>query len=162
MRIALDGSRRVEPLVKTPFNEQNAEISPGGRWLAYRSYRSGRQEVWVSPYPNTTGRWQVSTAGGQWPIWSRDGRELFYLAPDGALMGVQVKDAGSTWTATSPTKILEPGYWSSNELIGRQYDVWLDGKRFLVVTPPKDSGDPPELIVVQHWDEELKAKVPSK
>ena len=104
----------------------------------------------------------MSRNGGQWPIWSRDGRELFYLALDGALMGVQVKDAGSTWTATSPTKILEPGYWSSNELIGRQYDVSLDGKRFLVVTPPTDRGDPPELIVVQHWDEELKAKVPSK
>jgi len=161
--MALDGSRRVEPLVKTPFSEQNAEISPNGRWLAYRSSASGKEEVWVRPYPNTeSGRWLVSRNGGQWPLWSRDGRELFYLALDGALMGVQVKDAGSTWTATSPTKILEPGYWSSNELIGRQYDVSLDGKRFLVVTPPTDRGDPPELIVVQHWDEELKAKVPSK
>jgi len=61
-----------------------------------------------------------------------------------------------------PTKILEPGYWSSGVLIGRQYDVSPDGKRFLVVTPPKDPGDPPELIVMQRWDEELKAKVPSK
>lgn len=84
------------------------------------------------------------------------------MAPDGALMGVQVKGTGSTWTATSPSKILEPGYWSSNVLIGRQYDVSPDGKRFLVVTPAKDKGDPPELIVMQHWDEDLKALVPPK
>ena len=163
MQMALDGSRRQEALVKTSANELYAEISPKGRWLAYQSNISGGEEVWVRPYPNTeSGRWQVSTNGGQWPIWSRNGRELFYMALDGALMGVQVKDTGSTWTATSPTKILEPGYWSSGVLIGRQYDVSPDGKRFLVVTPPKDPGDPPELIVMQRWDEELKAKVPSK
>ena len=163
MQMALDGSRRQEPLVKTRANENFPEISPGGRWLAYSSNASGKQEVWVRPYPDSeSGRWQVSTNGGQWPIWSRNGRELFYMALDGALMGVQVKDTGSTWTATSPGKILEPGYWSSNVLIGRQYDVSLDGKRFLVVTPPKDAGDPPELIVMQHWNEELKALVPSQ
>jgi serine/threonine-protein kinase len=163
MQMALDGSRRQEPLVTTPAQEAFAEISPNGRWLAYQSNISGRDEVWVRPYPNTeSGRSPVSTNGGRWPIWSRNGLELFYLAPDGALMGVQVKDAGSTWTATSPSKILEPGYWSSDVLIGRQYDVAPDGKRFLVVTPPKDAGDPPELIVKQQWEEELKALVPSK
>ena len=163
MQMALDGSRRQEALVKTSANELFAEISPNGRWLAYQSNVSGREEVWVRPYPNTeSGRWQVSTNGGRWPIWSRNGLDLFYMAPTGALMGVQVKDTSSTWTATSPRKILEPGYWSSGVLIGRQYDVSPDGKRFLVVTPPKDAGDPPELIVMQHWDEELKALVPSK
>ena len=84
------------------------------------------------------------------------------MAPDGALMGVQVKDTGSTWTATPPIKILEPGYWSSDALIGRQYDVSPDGKRFLVVTPPKDNAGPPDIVVIQHWDEELKSLVPLK
>jgi len=163
MQMALDGSRRQEALVKTPANESFGEISPNRRWLAYQSNVSGRDEVWVRPYPNTeSGRWQVSTNGGRWPTWSRNGLELFYMAPDGALMGVQVKGTGATWTATSPSKILEPGYWSSAVLIGRQYDVSPDGRRFLVVTPPKDPGDPPELIVMQHWDEQLKALVQSK
>jgi serine/threonine-protein kinase len=163
MHMALDGSRRPEPLVKTPANENSPEISPNGRWLAYQSNASGRIEVWVRPYPDTeSGRSLVSTNGdGQSPLWSRDGRELFFIALDGALMGVHVKDTGSTWTATPPSKILEPGYWSRDVLIGRQYDVSLDGKRFLVVTPPRDPGDPPELIVMQHWGEELKTKVPS-
>jgi serine/threonine-protein kinase len=163
MQMALDGSQLQKPLVKTPANDLFPEISPNGRWLAYQSNISGRDEVWVRPYPNTeSGRWLVSANGGRWPMWSRNGLELFYMAPNGALMGVQVKDTGSTWTATPPSKILEPGYWSSGVLIGRQYDVSLDGKRFLVVTPPKDTGDAPELIVMQHWDEELKAKAPSK
>ena len=147
--------------MKTPFNEQNAEISlTDAGSLISRTAPDGRKSGFARTPTPQSGRWQVSIAGGQWPMWSRDGRELFYLAPDGSLMGVQVKDAGSTWTATSPVKILEPGYWSSNTDRTLQYDVSLDGKRFLVVTPPKDTGDPPELIVVQHWDEELKARVP--
>jgi hypothetical protein len=77
-------------------------------------------------------------------------------------MGVQVRATGSTWTATPPVKVLEPGYWSSDVLPGRQYDVSPDGKRFLVVTPPKDIGGPPDIVVIQHWDEELKARVPPK
>ena len=136
-----------------------------GRTLARVSSRtvSGRPEVWVRPYPDTaSGRWQVSTAGGNGAEWRRDGRELFYLALDGSLMGVQVKDTGSRWTATSPVKVLEPGYWSREALIGPRYDVSPDGKRFLVVTPPSDQGEPPDLVVIQHWDEELKAHVPSK
>ena len=84
------------------------------------------------------------------------------MAPDGALMGVQVKSAGSTWTAASPVKVLGPGYWSSGALIGRAYDVSPEGKRFLVVTPPTDNGGPPDIVVIQHWDEELKSLVPSK
>jgi hypothetical protein len=75
--------------------------------------------------------------------WRRDSRELFYMAPDGSLMSVQVKNAGSTWSATSPVKVLEPGYWSREALIGPAYDVSLDGKRFLVVTPPTVQGTRP-------------------
>jgi serine/threonine-protein kinase len=165
LEMSLDGSRRVRGLVQTPFHEEGGEISPDGRWLTYHSNASGRQEVWVRPYPDTaSGQWQVSTAGaaaGRSLKWRRDGRELFYMAPDRSLMGVQV-GTGSTWTATSPRKVLDPGYWSREALIFLAYDVSPDGKRFLVVTPPTDQGDPPDLVVIQHWDEELKARVPVK
>jgi hypothetical protein len=124
---------------------------------------SGREEIYVSPYPNAAaGRWQVSTAGGTGLLWARDGRELFFMAPDGALMGVQVKATGPTWAATAPAKVLNPGYWSRAALIGRAYDISSDGKRFLVVTPPRDVADPPELVVVQHWEQELEARVAQK
>jgi Tol biopolymer transport system component len=163
MQMALDGSQRAEPLVQTSFIEGGADVSPDGRWLAHHSNLSGRQEVYIRPYPNVaSGRELVSTAGGAYPLWSRDGRELFYMAPDGALMGVQVHATGSRWTATAPVKVLEPGYWSSGALIGRHYDVSPDGKRFLIVMPPRVTADPPDVVVVQHWNEELKALMPSK
>ena len=63
---------------------------------------------------------------------------------------------------TGDVKVLEPGYWSREALIGPAYDVSLDGKRFLVVTPPTVQGDPPDVVVIQHWDQELKALVPSQ
>ena len=84
------------------------------------------------------------------------------MAPDGALMGVQVKSTGSSWAATSPVRVLEPGYWSSDERIGRQYDISPDGKRFLVVTPSRATPDPPDLVVEQHWLETLKSSSSSK
>jgi Tol biopolymer transport system component len=152
--------------VQTPFNEGDAEISDDQRWLAYQSNKSGQPEVYVSPYPNTDrGQWQVSTGGGRFPLWARTSRELFFMAPDGALMGVQVKATGQTWAATAPVKVLAPGYWlrfADQTGRGRGYDISPDGKRFLVVTPPKEVADPPELVVIQHWDQELEERVAKK
>jgi serine/threonine-protein kinase len=166
MEMALDGSKRQRPLVQTPFDEGNAEISDDQRWLAYQSNKSGQPEVYVSPYPNTDrGQWQVSTGGGRFPLWARTSRELFFMAPDGALMGVQVKATGQTWAATAPVKVLAPGYWlrfADQTGRGRGYDISPDGKRFLVVTPPREVGDPPELVVIQHWDQELEERVAKK
>ena len=160
MQTKLDGSSGVLPLIATSFEEDVPEVSPDGRWLAYRSNRPRKFEVWVSPYPNVAaGQWVVSTAGGMDSRWARNSRELFFTTPDGALMGVQVKATGQTWAATAPVKVLDPGYWSSDALIGPAIDVSLDGKRFLVVTPPRDVADPPELVVIQHWNQELEARL---
>ncbi len=96
---------QVTPVLRDRFTEILAEVSPDGRWLAYDSNRSGRVEVYVQPYPITdSARWQVSTAGGRNPAWARDGRELFYMTPDNALMSVAVRAAGSTWRAGQPVK----------------------------------------------------------
>ena len=85
--LTLEGERRVETLVQTTFTERNGEISPDGRWLAYQSDESGQFEIYVRPFPDVnSGRWQISTGGGTRPLWARRGRELFYVAPDGAVM----------------------------------------------------------------------------
>jgi Tol biopolymer transport system component len=161
MRKMFDGSSSVETLVTSSFTENGPEISPDGNWLAYRSDKSGQFQVYVRPYPNiAAGEWVVSTAGGLETRWARNSRELFFTAPDGALMGVLVKATGQTWAATAPVKVLDPGYWSRDALIG--LDVSPDGKRFLVVTPPRDVADPPELVLIQHWDQELKALLAKK
>jgi serine/threonine-protein kinase len=74
-------------LTKTPSTERNGEISPDGRWIAYESDESGQFEIYVRPFPKIdTGRWQISTAGGTRPVWAKNGQELFYMAPLGALM----------------------------------------------------------------------------
>ena len=139
-----------------------AEVSPDGRWLAYNSDRSGHMEVYVQRYPITDGeRWQVSTAGGENPAWTRDGRELFYMTADNALMSVSVQAAGPTWRAGQPVRVLEPGQWSRYRT-SRHYDPAPDGQRFLVLGLPTPAPNPPRLVVVQHWVEELKRLVPTK
>ena len=160
--LALDGSGRIRPLLQTPAGERNAVISPNGRWLAYESNESGREEVHVRPFPDVEGgRWQVSTAGGARPVWARNGTELFYLAPGGALMRVTV-DSGTTWSAGVSIKLFDWPYYSTAAANGRTYDVSADGQRFLMIRRGDGSDDSasPPIVIVQYWTEELKRLVP--
>ena len=104
--LPLQGERRPRPLFPTPFSELNAEFSRDGRWLAYESNESGRNEIYVRPFPNVdAGRRQVSTNGGTQPLWARNGQELFYESK-GALIRVPVK-MGSTFEAGTPRKLFD-------------------------------------------------------
>jgi hypothetical protein len=102
--------------------------------------------------------------GDTQPLLARRGKELFYVGADGALLRVPVEANGATWNAATPMKLLERGYDSGVSTFGRTYDVSPDGQRFLMITAPGTdaSAAPPELVVVQHWDEELKRLVPTK
>ena len=165
LMVALDGTHRVTSLMATKFDERSGVVSPDGQWLAYDSNSSGSFEIKVVPFPNVTGGlWQISMAGGTQPLWARSGKELFYLRPDGALMGVPV-EASPTFKPGTPIKLLEARYYTGNAGgSGRTYDVSSDGQRFLMIKAPRtDAGAaPPSVIVVQHWDEELKRLVPTK
>ena len=166
MQVELDGTHRVTPLVQSPFAERNGIVSPDGRWLAYEANDSGRFEIYVRPFPDVnSGHWQVSTAGGTRPLWARNGQELFYVSPTGALMRVGV-ERGPSWAATTPTMLVKEGYFTiPGGNPGRTYDISPDGQRFLMI---KEGGGtdqtaaPPQIIVVQHFDEELKRLVPTK
>jgi eukaryotic-like serine/threonine-protein kinase len=162
MQLTLDGSRRISPLLRTPFSERYGMVSPDGRWLAYDSNSSGTYEVYVRSFANSSlGQWQVSTAGGTQPTWGPGGKELFFFGRDGALMSVSVS-AATTWAARTPTRLLEPRYVSGSGNFGRTYDLSKDGSRFLLIKAPgTDSATTsPNLLLVQHWAEELKARVP--
>jgi serine/threonine-protein kinase len=162
--LALDGAHQVTPLVHEKFDERNGIVSPDGRWLAYESDRSGAFAIYVRPFPNVDGGLrQVSMAGGTRPLWSRSGKELFYVGPDGALMRAPVEASGATWNNGTPMKLLERRYYTGTNTL-RTYDVSPDGQRFLMIKAPGTdaSAAPPALIVVQHWDEELKRLVPTK
>jgi serine/threonine-protein kinase len=160
--LTLDAARKseVRPLIQTTFNELNAEVSPDGRWVAYQSNQTGKDQVYVQPFPKVdAGHWQVSTAGGTRPLWARSGRELFYES-NGALMTVSVQAAGSIFSAGNPTKLFDLAglYYLGNP--GRTYDVAADG-RFLMIRQPLDqtsSAVSPSLVVVEHWTEELKTR----
>ena len=163
--VELDAGRAVKVVLQTPFTEKNAVVSPDGRWLAYDSNDSGEYQISVRPYPDVNaGRWQVSSNGGTRPHWSRNGRELFYLAPDGALMAVSVSTGGS-WTAGTPVRLFAWTHHSgSASNAGRTYDVSPDGRRFLMikdVEAPDKSGASPTIVVVENWGEELKRLVPT-
>jgi eukaryotic-like serine/threonine-protein kinase len=162
MMLTLDRTRRVQPLIQTPSNERNGVVSSDGRWLAYESNSSGRFEIYVRPFPEVdTGQWLISTGGGTRPLWSPNGTELFYVAPDGALMAVRADPRGNVWSAGSPSKVLEGAYATVGPASGRTYDVSADGKRFLVLKrAPATDATTPKIIVVQHWFEELKRLAP--
>jgi Tol biopolymer transport system component len=164
MALRLDKDHTIRPLVQTPYVEQNGEISSDGRWLAYQSTDSGQDQIFVRPFPDvTSGLWQVSTGGGTRPLWSWNGQELFYIAPNGALMSVRV-GRGETWTAGAPTKAIEASYLVETGIGARSYDVSADGKRFLMIKQggaAGQTGSEAKLIVVQNWLEELKQLVPT-
>ena len=166
MMVALDGSRRVTPLLQTSADERRGVISPDGRWLAYESDSSGRDEVYVRPFPNVTaGQWQVSTVGGTQALWARDGRELFFFANDQVLTSVPVETTGAEFIAGTPRPLLKPLYYIGGAgAVGRGYDVSPDGRRFVMIKAeaPESAGASTNVVVIQHWDEELKRLVPTK
>ena len=150
----------IKVLLKTAFVEQNAEVSPDGRWLAYQSNESGHDEVYVRPFPNIeAGNWLVSTSGGRTPVWSRTGEELFYGTLEGGVMSARVQP-GTTWQHGAAVQVVRPGYFHAGE-VHRTFDVSSDGQRFLMIKQNTNAGEAPRsIIVVQNWGQELKRLAP--
>jgi serine/threonine-protein kinase len=140
------------------FSERNAELSPDGRWMAYQSDESGTMEIYVRPFPDVQAdQVQVSNSGGIHPLWSRDGRELFYLQLGATrqLVSVSVETGGTgrTFGFRGREVVMEWPYFAS--AVGRTYDVSPDG-RFLAVKALEAAS--PEITVVLNWFEELRQR----
>ena len=162
-KVSLDGTRRVQSLLNHPSVERNGIVSPDGLWLAYESDSSGRFEIYVRPFPNVdAGQWLISTGGGTRPLWSPNGREpeLFYVAPGGALMASRVHPRDGGWSADRPTRIVDGRYATEGVRDRRSYDVSPDGRRFLMIKQATNDVTAPQIVVVQHWLEELRRLVP--
>ena len=149
------GDGKPIPFIKTTFGVNQGQFSPDGRWVAYASNESGKWEIAVAPFPGPGGNWKVSTAGGTEPRWRRDGKELYYIAPDGKLMAVEVM-AGTTFEAgvakpLFPIRRREPV--SASDLFS--YDVSADGQRFLVSTDAGEVTSVP-LTAIVNWTAGLK------
>jgi serine/threonine-protein kinase len=150
--------RKAQPFLRTPFTESAPRFSPDGHWLTYVSDESGRFETYVQPYPGPGGRWQISTEGGNEPVWNPNGRELFYRSGD-KMMAVDVATQ-PTFAAGKP-RVLFEGQYARTLFTIPNYDVTLDGQRFLMLKP-SDSAEaaPTQINVVLNWFEELKRRVP--
>jgi eukaryotic-like serine/threonine-protein kinase len=146
----LDGSAKPSPFVASEYNENYAKFSPDGKWVAYTGEESGQQQVYVVPFPGPGGKWQVSAAGGSLSRWRADGRELFYLAPDGQMMSVVVDGSTAAFRAEAPRPLFHVPVAS---YVGYQYAVSRDGQQFLVNTALPM---PLPVTVVSDWTGALK------
>jgi Tol biopolymer transport system component len=149
--LPLSGDRKPFLLLKMAgsssiTDQAPAQFSPDGRWIAYVSIESGRNEVYVTPFPGLGGKWQISSAGGNFPRWSNDGNEIFYLTPDNRLMAAAVNGAGAAFQVSGVRPLFDVRAGGPRSA----YDVTPDGKRFLVNTTKEDAMPAPITLVV-NW-----------
>ena len=151
--------RKAHLFLQTKFNETDPAFSPDGHWLAYRSDKSGRPEIYVQPYPGPGGEWQISTEGGTEPVWNHNGRELFYRSGD-KMMVAEITSQPSF--SVSKPKMLFQGPYLPTAATTPNYDVSLDGQRFLMLKAVEQEQAATQINVVVNWFEELKRRVPTK
>jgi eukaryotic-like serine/threonine-protein kinase len=148
--LPMEGEHKPYPYLQGLFQERHPAFSPDGKWIAYSSGESGREEVYVQRFPGPGEKVQVSTDGGGYPVWSRDGRRLIYESLD-TLWAVDI--ANSPTFRLGKSHVLYHGQiW--NDAAGPNYALSPDGKRFVVVERGKDSAEN-NLNVVLNWTEEL-------
>lgn len=128
--LSLDGERKPTLLLGTPGMECCGVVSPDGRFLAYVTDESGRPEVHVTPYPGAGRKWQVSSQGGSYPRWRKDGREIVYQALDGSVTAAAVSTAGEGFSVGAETALFKTRVPVTNEYVLRPT---ADAQRFLVV-----------------------------
>jgi len=145
--------RKPVLFLQTDFAELYGRFSPDGRWIAYVSGESGKREVSVRSFPASGGQWQISNGGGAQPHWRRDGKELFYVAPDHKLMAVEVNGSSGTFEVGIPRALFDLRIGSTSGF--SDYDVTADGQRFLVNTLVEQSARSP-VTVVMNWTADLK------
>ncbi|HYN09475.1 MAG TPA: protein kinase [Vicinamibacterales bacterium] len=155
--------RALKPLLKTSFNQVNGDVSSDGRWILYQSVEGSTvEEVHVRPYPDTNaGHWQISTAGGQMPLWSRSGREIFYLArrPDRLMVAPVTPVApGAPFTFGTPVALFAVPFITS--AVDRTFDISPDDKRFVFArSADAEANALSALTVIVHWLDSVKARI---
>ena len=146
--------------LKTSFDERQGQFSPDGRWVAYRSNESGRMQIYIRPFAApaasgaaaspVAGQWQVSTAGGIHPRWRPDGKELYYIGPNGEMMAAPIAPTGTALESGAPVALFPTRIYGGgvDNAQSRQYDIARDG-RFLINTVLDDASSP--ITLIQNW-----------
>jgi eukaryotic-like serine/threonine-protein kinase len=150
--LPLFGDRKPFPIVQSSFTKSGAALSPDGKWLAYHTNESGRNEVYITAFPGGGAKWQASTTGGVDAHWRKDSKELFFLDPSDNMVAVDVNGANNAPNLGTPHILFQ------STAVQRQngpYDVTADGKKFLINTGNLKEGLDP-LTLVQNWPADLK------
>ena len=166
--LTMEGERTEEMLLDAEFDETGPALSPDGRWLAYSFTETNTPLIYVQPFPNVDdGQWRVSPRFGRDPVWSPDGRELFYRELAGEALMVAQIETEPTFSSRTPEPLFSlSGYAVQDGVaIGRRFDLAPDGDRFIFRTSgtaaqTSDGAAFNGLIFVENWFEELKARVP--
>ena len=157
--MSLSSERKTVRVTETAAIEDEPQLSPDGRWIAYYNNELGTPEIYVQSFPERGMRERISISGGNQPKWRADGKELFYLTPDGSLMAVELKFEPVLEVGTPKVLFKTPLHTVSS--VSDQYAVSSDGQRFLILSPAGETAESPITVVV-NWFEGLKGKVPTK
>jgi eukaryotic-like serine/threonine-protein kinase len=150
------GDTTATPLVSSAATNMFPALSPDGRWLAYGSDESGTMEIYVRPFPETSSaKWQVSTAGGAQPVWSKTGRQLYYLNGKNELVAADIRPGTTFAVGEQRTLFSFAPFFQLGSI--PSYDVTADDKRFVMLREG-ESAQESELIVAMHWLDGLKGK----
>jgi len=151
--VSLEGERKAWPLLQSAAGEQNGQLSPDGRWLAYGSSETGRTELYVRPATANGGQWPISTGGAGSPRWRGDGKELFYVAT-GKMWAVEVTTKGDVFVPGAPTPLFDNGGFPSHNDAYMPWAVSWDGQRFLIPRLASDADNAiaaNPIVVVVNW-----------
>lgn len=152
---------KPELFLSTPADENVPRFSPDGRWVAYRSNESGNDEIYVRPFPvGNGGKWQISSGGGLYALWAKDGRELFYETADNRIMVLDYTVEGESFVPSKPRP------WSDKQLLysgTSNLDLAPDGKRFVVLLMPETASvekAPVHVTMLLNFLDELRRRIP--
>jgi len=147
----MQGNRTPFPVAQGPSDEREGQISPDGRSIAYDSDESGRPAIYVQPFPDHGEKNRVSTPDGSQPRWRSDGKELFYIAPDGYLMAVPMGAEAGPSGVGKPVRLFKTRLAPFSAISRQQYSVSKDGKRFLMIA--NDDVPTPPISLILNWKE---------
>lgn len=149
--IPLDTAQQAYRVIESAYNTAQATLSADGRWLAFTSEESGNSEVYVTPFPSLSGKWQVSINDGDRPHWTADGKRIFYLDDNDFINVAEVDGSGSTFRAGAVRKLFKV----RGSRPGSVYDINADGTRFYVNQMPSGANESEPLVMIQNWDAAL-------
>jgi Tol biopolymer transport system component/predicted Ser/Thr protein kinase len=159
--LPLTGERKPLPILQTLFIEGWPQVSPDGKWIAYASNETGEMEIYIRPFPEGSGKWQISTSGGIFPRWRHDGKEIFFLSAIsvGKMMAADIRVSGASIQPGVPHALFDSGYFNfGHSGPYNTYAVSADGQRFLIPRPANATAEVPSrpITVIVNWTAALR------